>query len=166
MHCQHTDDSYNIDVILTVKISVKDNTLTWEVTDIQAEKDSQAIASIDVPSLSLLSVDAAEEGANFAGAQVSTTTTSSGDVFIDFANGFVPSNRDGYLYAFLQNGKLSAGLFSNSEAEGDKRVIRANGADTITLTSAPWYYEKETRTDKINHHNMIRIQRVNFHMQK
>ena len=142
MHCQHTDDSYNIDVILTVKISVKDNTLTWEVTDIQAEKDSQAIASIDVPSLSLLSVDAAETGANFAGAQVSTTTTTCGDVFIDFENGFVPSNKDGYLYAFLQNGKLSAGLFSNSEAEGDKRVIRVNGADTITLTSAPWYYEK------------------------
>ena len=48
---------------------------------------------------------------------------------------------DSYLYGFLTNGKLSAGLFSNSEIEGDKRVVRNNGADTMSLTSAPWYYE-------------------------
>lgn len=45
------------------------------------------------------------------------------------------------MYAFLQNGKLSAGLFSNSEVEGDKRVMRVNGADVMSLTSAKWYYE-------------------------
>ena len=36
---------------------------------------------------------------------------------------------------------LSAGLFSNSEAEDDLRVIMNSGADTMSLTSAQWYYE-------------------------
>ena len=62
-------------------------------------------------------------------------------MFIDFKDGFVPSETDGYLYGFLTNEKLSAGLYSNSEIEGDKRVIRNNGADTMSLTSSPWYYE-------------------------
>lgn len=137
MHVKKDD----LDFDMTVKISVDGNDLTWKVTEIKKAAGCAKIATIDIPNLSLLSIAANEEGANFAGAQVSTTTTVSGDVFMDFENGFVPSDEDGYLYAFLQNGKLSAGLFSNSEVEGDKRVMRVNGADVMSLTSAKWYYE-------------------------
>ncbi|WP_291651052.1 endo-alpha-N-acetylgalactosaminidase family protein, partial [Clostridium sp.] len=139
MHVENTENNINLD--MKIKVSVKENDLTWEVTEINKAEGSAKIATIDVPGLNLLTVDAVEEGANFAGAKTSTTTTSSGDVFIDFDNGFVPSKTDSYLYGFLTNNKLSAGLFSNSEAEGDKRVVRNNGADTMSLTSAPWYYE-------------------------
>ena len=139
MHVENAENKINFD--MEVKVSVKENDLTWEVTNITKADGSAKIGTIDVPGLNLLTVDAVEEGANFAGAQTSTTTTSSGDVFIDFENGFVPSKTDSYLYGFLTNNKLSAGLFSNSEAEGDKRVVRNNGADTMSLTSAPWYYE-------------------------
>lgn len=137
MHVEKDDINLDMDV----KVSVKENELTWEVTKLEKAEGCADIATIDVPGLNLLTVDAVETGANFAGAKASTTTTSSGDVFIDFEDGFVPSETDGYLYGFLTNGKLSAGLYSNSEVEGDKRVIRNNGADTMSLTSAAWYYE-------------------------
>ncbi|GAA0083683.1 endo-alpha-N-acetylgalactosaminidase family protein [Clostridium sp. CTA-7] len=139
MHVENVENNINLD--MKIKVSVKENDLTWEVTELTKAEGSAKIATIDVPQLNLLTVDAVEEGANFAGAQTSTTTTASGDVFIDFENGFVPSKTESYLYGFLTNEKLSAGLFSNSEAEGDKRVVRNNGADTMSLTSAPWYYE-------------------------
>lgn len=132
-----------IDFTMDVKISVKDNTLTWEVTRLEKNEGCTKIATIDLPNLNLLSVDAAETDAEFAGAQASTTTTNKADTYITFQDdgGFEPSDTDGYLYAFLSNGRLSAGLHSNSEIEGDKRVERINGADSMSLTSAVWYYE-------------------------
>lgn len=139
MHVENTENNINLD--MKIKVSVKENDLTWEVTKLNKAEGCAKIATIDVPQLNLLTVDAVEKGANFAGAKASTTTTSSGDEFIDFENGFVPSKTDSYLYGFLTNSELSAGLYSNSEAEGDKRVVRNNGADTMSLTSAPWYYE-------------------------
>ena len=135
------DKESSLDLEMKVKISVNENDLAWEIIEINKEEGCSKIATIDVPGLNLLTIDSVEEGANFAGAQASTTTTVSGDSFIDFGDSFIPSESNGYLYAFLTNGKLSAGLYSNSEAEGDKRIIRNNGADTISLTSAPWYYE-------------------------
>ena len=126
---------------MKVKVSVEGNNLTWQVTELKKENGCDKIATIDIPNLNLLTVDAVETGANFAGANTSTTTTATGDEFINFEEGFMPSETKGYLYGFLTNGKLSAGLYSNSEVEGDKRVIRNNGADTMSLTSAPWYHE-------------------------
>lgn len=139
MHVKNTEN--NIDLNMKVKVSVKENDLTWEVISLDKAEGCAKIATINVPGLNLITIDAVEEGSNFAGAKTSTTTTVSGDVFIDFKNGFIPSETDSYLYGFLTNEKLSAGLYSNSEAEGDKRVVRNNGADSISLTSAAWYYE-------------------------
>ena len=136
--------SINLD--MTVAITVDANTLTWEVTELTKAEGCDRIATIDIPHLNILSVDASEEDSVFAGAQMSTTTTAKADTYITFDDGFVPSNEDGYLYAFLTNGKLSAGIDSNSEREGDKRVERINGADTISLTSAVWYYESGDST--------------------
>ena len=135
------DSANSIDLTMDVKISVEANTLAWEVTGLTKNEGCADIATIDIPHLNLLSVDSSEEDSVFAGAQVSTTTTSKADTYISFDDGFIPSNEDGYVYAFLSNGKLSAGLHSNSEIEGDKRVERINGADNMALTSAAWYYE-------------------------
>ena len=137
-------NSINLD--MTVAISAEGNNLTWEVTELQKNDGCARIATIDIPHLNILSVDASEEESVFAGAQASTTTTAKADTYITFDEGFIPSNEDGYLYAFLTNGKLSAGIDSNSEKEGDKRVERINGADTISLTSAVWYYESGDST--------------------
>ena len=138
------NDSINLD--MTVAISVEGNNLTWQVTELQKNDGCARIDTIDIPHLNILTVDASEEESVFAGAQMSTTTTAKADTYITFDEGFIPSNEDGYLYAFLTNGKLSAGIDSNSEREGDKRVERINGADTISLTSAVWYYESGDST--------------------
>ena len=137
MHVQNN----NLNFHMKVKVSVEDNNLTWGIIDLEKAEGSAKIATIDIPQLNLLTVNSAQEGANFAGAKASTTTTVSGDTFIDFKNGFIPSQSDSYLYAILTNNNLSAGIYSNSEAEGDRRIVRNNGGDTISLTSAPWYYE-------------------------
>ena len=143
----HLEDAdAGIDLEMTVVISVEGRNLTWEVTKIEKAEGCARIATIDIPHLNILTVDASEEESVFAGAQMSTTTTAKADTYITFDNGFIPSNEDGYLYAFLTNGKLSAGIDSNSEREGDKRVERINGADTISLTSAVWYYESGDST--------------------
>lgn len=130
-----------IDLDMQVKVSVKENDLTWKVTKIDKNEGCPKIATIDIPQLNLLSVDAAEADSVFAGAGKSTDTKAKADSYITFDEGFIPDASDAYLYAFLSNGKLSAGLHSNSEAEGDKRVVRNNGAETMSLASAPWYYE-------------------------
>ena len=144
LHVENAAANINLD--MTVVITVANNTLTWEVTKLTKAAGCARIVTIDIPHLNILSVDATEEDSVFAGAQLSTTTTAKADTYITFDDGFVPSNEDGYLYAFLTNGKLSAGIHSNSEKEGDKRVERINGADTISLTSAVWYYESGDST--------------------
>lgn len=88
MDVKNTENNINLE--MKVKISVKENDLTWEVIDIKKAEGSAKIKTIDVPGLNLLTIDAVEEGANFAGAKASTTTTVSGDSYIDFEHGFIP----------------------------------------------------------------------------
>lgn len=135
------NEEESVDLSMTVKISVDDNDLTWEVTDLKKNDGCTDIASIDIPDLNLVAVDAVEKDAVFNGAKASNSTVTSGDKEITWDEGFSPSTSDGYLYAFLTNGTLSAGLWSNSEIEGDERVVLNSGADTMSLTSAKWYYE-------------------------
>lgn len=136
-------ESGNVRFTMDVLIKVEGNHLTYQVTRLTKDSGSDKIASIDFKNLNLLTINGVLPGENFAGAVTSTDTTKTGDRFIDFENGFVPNQENvGFLYAFLNNTKLSAGLYSNSEIERDQRVVRNNGADTISLTSAPFYYEK------------------------
>lgn len=136
------DEEAGIDLSMTVKISVDDNDLTWQVTELTKNDGCADIATIAVPQLNLVAVDAVEANAVFNGAKASNSTLASGDREITWSDGFAPSTTDGYLYAFLTNGNLSAGLWSNSEIEGDQRVILNSGADTMSLASAAWYYER------------------------
>ncbi len=137
------DASASIDLVMDVKLSVEGNDFTWQVTNITKNEGCAMIETISVPNLSFATADARDAGANFAGAQVSTTTTNKADTYITFDKdgGFAAQDKAGYLYAFVGHDKLNAGLHSNSEAEDDKRVVRNNTADTIELQSAPWYYE-------------------------
>lgn len=135
------DAEAGIDLEMVVRISVSGADLTWEITRITKNDGCAAIATIDVPQLNLITVDAVDEGANFAGAKASTDTTASGDTFLSFEDGFIASESDNYMYGILSTDTLSAGIYSNSEAEGDKRIQRNNGADTISLTSTAWYVD-------------------------
>ena len=74
------DAGTGIDVNMTVKISVKDNDLTWEVTSLEKGAGCPKIASIDVSGMNLIGVDAVEKEAVFDGALASTNTTARADV--------------------------------------------------------------------------------------
>lgn len=90
-----------------------------------------------------------EEDAAFDGVSPSTTTTQSGDSHITWDDGFNPSTTGTYMYGFLSNGSLSGGVWSNSEIEDDKRVTMNSGADSMSLTSSVWYYERGDKMDRL-----------------
>ena len=131
----------SIDLDMTVKISVKENDLTWEVTDITKNAGCVKINTIEVPKLNLATITDEQSDTQFEGANLSGNTNASGDVEITFDKGFTANNSAGYAYGFVSGNGVSAGVWSNSEASGDKRVVRNNGANSISLTSAAWYYE-------------------------
>ena len=132
----------SLDLYMDVRIEAADGTLTWQVTNLVKNEGCAPIATIDFTQLNLLSVSTSDKGACFDGATMSSNTTVSGDRHVTFDNGFNPGSRTAYLYAFLTNGVLSAGLESNSTVEGDKRLVRNDGADYMALTSNVFYYER------------------------
>lgn len=142
----------NIDLNMTVEIRLEGASLSWSVTKIEKNKGCGPVDIIDIPGLNLLTVTDLEDYnapaekkpyIGFDGAMRSTVTTIMGDQHIGFGDGegFSAEETGAYLYGFLSNGTLSAGLWSNSEIEKDNRVKRVNGADCISLTSSAWYYE-------------------------
>lgn len=131
----------SIDLTMDVKVSLDGNNLIWQVTKIDKKDGCPKISTIDFPKLNIVTLMAGEEGVSFDGAGKSTLTTDRVDKKITFEDGFIPGETKGYLYGFVSKSDLSAGLWSNSEIEGDARVYCVNGADTMSLKSAPWYYE-------------------------
>lgn len=135
------DAAAKIDMEMTVKVSVAENDLTWEVTEIKKNVGCEKIHSIEVPDLNLVTVDDMQSGAQFMGANVSSDTQASGDSKVTFENGFAPNSSAGFAYGFLSADGVTAGVWSNSEKEKDRRLTRNNGADFMSLTSSEWYYE-------------------------
>ena len=135
------DAAAKLDLTLTVELKVEGTNLSWRVTDIQKHDGCAPVMTIDASNAALVSVDAADEAANAAFADRSTDVAVSGDHHLTFEDGFEPNVRRGYLYGIMGNSIYSAGVFSNSEAEGDKRVTAFNGPDTMSMTSSQWYYE-------------------------
>lgn len=131
----------SIDLEMTVEISVEQNDLIWRVTEIKKKDGCPKIRTIEVPELNLVTITDEQSGAQFMGANVSTDTEVSGDQEITFEDGFAANSSAGYVYGFLSADGVSAGVWSNSEMSGDKRLVRNNGVNSMSLTSALWYHE-------------------------
>lgn len=136
-----TDSTKNIDLDMEVTISVSENDLTWEVTDIKKGANCVKINTIEVPKLNLATIDDSQTDAQFKGAVNSGNVKASGDREITFSKGFLANVSSTYVYGFVSGNGLSAGVWSNSEAKDDRRVVLNNGTNTMSLTSAAWYYE-------------------------
>lgn len=128
---------------MEVTVSVSENDLIWKITKIEKKDGCAKIGTIEVPNLNLITIEGTQSSAQFMGAVNSGSVDSTGDREITFASGggFQPNNSGSYVYGFVSGNGLSAGLWSNSEARGDLRVTRNNGANSISLTSNLWYYE-------------------------
>ena len=133
------ESQINMDMEVTIRVS--ENDLIWEVTKITKGSGCVKINTIEVPQLNLITINDGQENTQFKGAVNSGNVNASGDREITFSRGFNANETDSYGYGFLSADGLSAGLWSNSEALGDRRIVRNNGNNTISLTSNAWYYD-------------------------
>ena len=168
-----------IDCVITAVITAKDNTASFDITKVEnklteTEEVAQADGStkkqekypvqrIEIPNHSLLSVNSAQNNANMKGARTSSDTGVSGDSYVDVTDSMTFKTGD-YVYAFVSNDSMSAGLWSNSEHTGSyvaSPVGAAGGAGntrvqatvtdkgtakTLGLASAEWYYDRKIST--------------------
>ncbi|WP_461815657.1 endo-alpha-N-acetylgalactosaminidase family protein [Faecalimonas sp.] len=154
-----------IDAVITAELKVKKNELHFDITKVEnkllkagvKETKDNAIQTIEIPNHSLISVRSTQTGANLKGALMSSNTTISGDEFVE-VNDKTPVKNQDYMYAFVSNNELSAGLWSNSENEGSAKAVgvaggshntrvmattqKENGYVTTGLGSTKWYYHR------------------------
>lgn len=162
-----------IDAEITAELKVKKNELHFDITKVTnnllkagvKETKDNAIQTIEIPNHSLVSVRSTQEGANLKGTLMSSNTTISGDEYVE-VNANTPAKSQDYMYAFVSNNELSAGLWSNSENEGSAKAVgvsggshntrvqsvaeKGNGYVTMGLGSTKWYYHRavESATKK------------------
>ena len=102
---------------------------------------------MEIPNHNLVTVKSNQSGAAFDGANMSTNTTKSGDTHSTVSA--LSEAKRGYMYAFVSNDELSAGLWSNSEnnVTADwQRVTEVtqtvDGVKETGLSSTYWTYQK------------------------
>lgn len=141
------DEENNIDAVVTAELVVKDNTLEFNITDIK-NNTPLSVKTIDIPNHNLVSVRSDQVTSTFAGSQMSTNTTSRGDTYKNVDRN-ITTGKAGYMYAFVSADGLSAGLWSNSEANVTadwQRVVARTETygdeKQVSLSSNYWIYQK------------------------
>lgn len=160
-----------IDAVLTAELVAKDDTVSFEITKVKNNLDETkivdkrhvyAIQSIEIPNHSLISVNSTQENANLKGALMSSNTTISGDEYHEITANTELSQD--YMYAFISNSEMSAGLWSNSENEGSAKAVGVSGGShntrvmatteekdgyvSLALGSTKWYWHREEQDSK------------------
>ena len=131
-------------------------------TKIVDKRHVYAIQSIEIPNHSLISVNSTQENANLKGALMSSNTTISGDEYHEITANTELSQD--YMYAFISNSEMSAGLWSNSENEGSAKAVGVSGGShntrvmatteekdgyvSLGLGSTKWYWHREEQDSK------------------
>ncbi len=167
----------NIDCVITAVITVKDNTASFDITKVENNlKDLDEngyqlypVQTIEVPDHSLISVNSKQANAHLKGAKMSSNTRISGDRDFDVVKGMKLTNNaatEDFIYGFISNNEMSAGLWSNSEYEGthvasyissggasNTRVLAtvtdSEDASTLGLASTQWYYDRKVTTNVV-----------------
>lgn len=168
------DETVNVDCVLTAVITAEGNTASFDITKVKnnmTEVDDNGYAlypvqSIEIPNHNLLSVNSGQQNAHLKGAKMSSNTRISGDRAFDVVKDMTLTNgasTEDFMYAFVSNSEMSAGLWSNSENSGTNvaAYIGQGGADntrviasavtegdvaTLGLSSAKWYYDRRVST--------------------
>lgn len=160
-----------IDAVLTAELVAKDDTVSFEITKVKNNLDETkivdkrhvyAIQSIEILNHSLISVNSTQENANLKGALMSSNTTISGDEYHEITANTELSQD--YMYAFISNSEMSAGLWSNSENEGSAKAVGVSGGShntrvmatteekdgyvSLGLGSTKWYWHREEQDSK------------------
>lgn len=164
------DDANHVDAKVTAELIVDGNKLHFNITKIENNLDDNTypVQTIAIPDHSLVAVHSNQKGASFTGAVMSADTNKNGDETFAVENGMKAIKDKDYMYAFVSNNELSAGMWSNSEHEG--RVVSApvyggsqntrifatskveDNYTTLGLASAPWYYHRIVKDSKGTSH--------------
>lgn len=167
----------NVDCVITAVISVEGNTASFDITKVEnhltdVDENGYAvypIQTIEIPNHSLISVNSTQENAHLKGAKMSSNTRISGDRDFDVTEGMKLTNgasNEDFIYGFISNNEMSAGLWSNSEYEGTHvaSYISAGGASntrvmatvsedgdktSVGLGSTQWYYDRKVTTNVV-----------------
>lgn len=144
------DKINRIDAVITAEFVVKDNTLEFNITNIE---DNRIVKTIEMPGNNLISVKGTSDSAAFAGANMANNTRISGDTFSKISD--LDDGMRGYMYAFLSDGTLSGGLWSNSEnnVNADWQRVTLNvttegNVKNAGLYSTRWTYQKDAQYRK------------------
>lgn len=157
----------NINAVIKAELVVDKNTLAFHIIEVKNNLDNTVypVQTIEIPDHSLISVRSTQNGARLDGAVMATNTVYSGDSYVD-VNSNMKTGKLEYMYAFLSNDELSAGIWSNSEASGrtgagvgvdggaaNTRIMSTavdNGTyKSMGLASNYWYYDRKV-TDAQN----------------
>ena len=160
----------DVDCVITAEITADKNTASFDITNVTnnlTEKDENGyevnpVQTIEIPNHSLISVNSSQANAHLKGAKMSSNTMISGDKDWDITAS-TNVNED-FIYGFINNSEMSAGLWSNSEYQGSHvaSYITAGGAsntrvwastsklqdgtNSLGLASTAWYYDRKITT--------------------
>jgi endo-alpha-N-acetylgalactosaminidase len=145
----------DIKVIMDTEVYVNDNVVSVNIKNIK-ENGTVKVNSIEIPNQNLISVRSTQPGAALAGTRMYTAVSGTGDMFLDLnKNTNVDATPAGYMYAFLNTSKLSAGIWTNSvydkpagiTANDNGRIMKStvskDGYSRTGLWSGQWTYRAE-----------------------
>ncbi len=149
----------NVNVDITAELIAENDTLAFNITEIknhlEDSVDGNPVQTIEFPNQSLVSIRSDQTNANLKAAGMSSDTTISGDAY-QVLNKQSNVGSDEYMYAFISNSEMSAGLWSNSEHNANRggveggsnnyrvtvNVDHAGTEKTMGLSSSKWYYHR------------------------
>lgn len=145
-----------LDATLELTAKVEGTILKMDFTKIEESEDpDKRIFTIELPNQNLVSVSSKEETAEFAGSRMQPDISKSGDDYLNLKTSGASSPTN-YNYAFISNGKVSAGLRSNaySTSDGDqgaprriiKETVEEGSAYRTSLRSGSWVWRRDDYT--------------------
>lgn len=156
-----TAQGTNIDCVIHAELAAEGKVLSFNINRIDNNLDEieYPVERISIPNHSLISVRSNQEGANFIGNRLATNTITSGD-FRYAADQFAGADNQRFIYGFVSNDELSAGIASNSEwgtggAGSNNNRVLANTEDrgayiSLGLSSSEWYYDRKVSSSDPN----------------
>lgn len=126
----------NIDMVMTCNLTILNNTLSFNITEIVNNLDSQVypILKIYIPQHSLVSVNSSDEASNLFGAIISSKTKVDGDEYFELTSTSANKTTD-YAYAVISDSKISASMESNSTVDGRSNGFSGGGANNTRIIS-------------------------------
>lgn len=143
----------NIDATLNAELAAEKNTLAFNITKI-TPNNGTIVKTIEIKNHNLVSVNSKQNDASLQGANMSTNAHKTGDreVLVNDKLDVKNEAKNGYMYAFVSNSDLSAGLWSNSEnnVTADWQRVTATASETsgvkiVGLSSTVWTYQKDSQ---------------------